>query len=129
MPFYYSNTGGAASQTDRTFAPAQNWTLGGASILSIAVHGDLSLSNADHLYVKINNSKVTYEGDLSTPIWKQWHVDLTSLGIDLSSVTTMSFGVEGSGSGMILLDDILLHRIAPPVSEPPAGCVVVESPE
>ena len=121
LPFYFTNTGGAASQTDRTFATPQDWTAGGITTLSIAVHGNLSLSAANQLYVKINNTKVVYEGDLSVPIWQQWHIDLAALGINLSGVTTMSFGVDGTGSGMVLLDDILLHRTAPPVVGPPAG--------
>ncbi len=121
MPFYFTNSGGAASQTDRTFAPAQDWTLGGAKTLSIAVRGALNLAATDKLYAKINDTKVMYDGDLTVPIWKQWHIELASLDIDLSHVTTFSFGVEGSGSGMVLLDDILLHQTAPPISEPPAG--------
>ncbi|MCP4451528.1 MAG: hypothetical protein GY809_08705, partial [Planctomycetes bacterium] len=121
MPFYFTNTGGETSQTDRTFAPAQDWTLGGAKTLAIAVRGALSLATTDKLYVKINDTKVMYDGDLTVPIWKQWQIELASLGIDLSNVTTMSFGVEGSGSGMVLLDDILLHQTAPPIMGPPAG--------
>jgi hypothetical protein len=73
------------------------------------------------LYVKVNNAKVAYPGDLSVPIWKQWNVDLASLGINLAQVSTLSIGVEGSGSGLILLDDIALYGSAPAVVEPPAG--------
>ncbi|MCP4455854.1 MAG: hypothetical protein GY809_30720, partial [Planctomycetes bacterium] len=29
LPFYYSNSGGTASETQRKFAPAQDWTVGG----------------------------------------------------------------------------------------------------
>jgi hypothetical protein len=121
MPFYFTNTGGAESRTDRTFAPAQDWTLGGAKTLAIAVRGSMDLATTDKLYVKVNNAKVMYDGDLTVPIWKQWHIELASLGIDLSQVTTMSFGVEGSGSGMVLLDDILLHQTAPPIMGPLPG--------
>ncbi|NQV31712.1 MAG: LamG domain-containing protein, partial [Phycisphaeraceae bacterium] len=103
------------------FATPQDWTLGGITTLSIAVRGNLSLTAANQLYVKINDTKMMYDGDLSVPIWQQWPIDLTALGINLSSVTTMSFGVEGNGSGVILLDEIQLHRTAPPVLGPPAG--------
>ena len=34
---------------------------------------------------------------------------------------TLSIGVDGSGSGMLYLDDIALYRVAPPVVESPAG--------
>ena len=119
MPLYFENTGGPAAQTDRTFAPAQNWAAGGVSVLSIAVKSNPDLG-ANTLYAKINNTTVTYEGDLTVPIWQAWHIDLAELG-DVSSVTSLSIGVEGNGSGMILLDDILLHKTAPVIHEPPAG--------
>ncbi|MCP4168011.1 MAG: DUF1349 domain-containing protein [Chloroflexi bacterium] len=106
-----------ASEIQRTFAPAQDWTLGGITTLSIAVRGNMSLSNSNPLYLKINNTKVMYEGDLSVPQWRPWHVDLIELGINLTSITTLSFGVEGSGSGMIYLDSIALYKTAPPVPE------------
>ncbi|MCF7975492.1 MAG: discoidin domain-containing protein [Phycisphaerae bacterium] len=121
LPFYYNNAGGTASHIDRTFAGPQDWTSGAASALVVWVHGQLSNPGADTLYVKINNTKVTYEGDITVPIWKPWTVDLTGLGINLSAVTTLSIGVEGSGSGLVYLDDISLYRIAPPVAELPAG--------
>jgi len=117
LPFYFDG----ASETQRTFAPAQDWTSGGVTTLVIAVRGNADLTASDQLYLKINNTKVMYDGDLSVPIYRSWQVDLTTLGINLTNVTSMSFGVEGSGSGMILLDDIVLHRTAPPVEEPPAG--------
>ncbi|NQV33334.1 MAG: discoidin domain-containing protein [Phycisphaeraceae bacterium] len=117
LPFYFDG----ASETQRTFAPAQDWTSGSVTTLAIAVRGNVNLGAATQLYLKINNTKVTYGGDLSVPIYGQWLVDLSALGIDLTSVTTLSFGVEGGGSGLILLDDIALHRAAPSVVEPPAG--------
>lgn len=119
LPLYFDNASGA-SQTDRTFDVPQDWTLGGVTTLSIAVRGDLSLS-ANTLHAEINGTKVSYDGDLSVPIWRLWLVDLTALGINLANVTTLSLSVEGPGSGMILLDDILLHKTAPVINEPPAG--------
>ena len=105
LPFYFSGD----SQTDRTFASPQDWTLGGVTTLSISVHGNTNLGAADQLYLMINNTQVMYDGDLSDPTYTPWHVDLTALGIDLTSVTSLSFGVESTGSGMILLDDIVLE--------------------
>jgi hypothetical protein len=116
MPFYFDG----ASQTDRQFAPAQDWTLAGITTLSIAVRGSLDLTAANTLYAKINGQKVTYDGDLSVPAYRPWHIDLTTLG-DVSNVTTMTLGVEGTGSGMVLIDDILLHKTAPVIPGPPAG--------
>jgi hypothetical protein len=120
LPFYYNNASGT-SHIDRTFGLPQDWTAGAAKTLVLWVHGQLSNSDSNKLYVKINNTKVMYDGDISVPIWKQWQIDLTSLGANLSAVSTLSIGVEGSGSGLIYLDDIKLHRIAPPMVELPAG--------
>ncbi|MCF7974796.1 MAG: discoidin domain-containing protein [Phycisphaerae bacterium] len=112
MPFYYSNTGGGASQIDRLFAASQDWTSGGAQILSIGVLGQAD--NTGTLYAKINNVKTLFDGDITLNIWQPWHVDLASLGINLSNVTTLSLGVDGSGaSGMVLIDEIGLYRAAP----------------
>ena len=109
MPLYYTNTGGVASETERTFATAQDWTMGGAQTLSIAVAG--ASGNTGQLYAKINGTKVLYDGDpgdLARSGWQRWLIDLSQLGA-LENVTTLAFGVEGGGaSGVLYLDDILL---------------------
>jgi len=116
MPFYYSNTGAVVSQTDRTFAQSQDWTVGGAKTLSIGVLGQAD--NTGTLYVKINNTKKMYEGDLTAPIWTSWEIDLASLGIPLNSVTTVSLGVDGAvASGLVLIDEIRLYRAVPEPAE------------
>jgi hypothetical protein len=111
MPFYYDNTDSVASQTERTFSPAQDWTFGGAKTLSIAVNGQAE--NTGTLFVMINNIKVIYEGNtvnnIDRPVWQMWYIDLATVNTNLSSVTKIELGVEGNGSGMILFDDILLH--------------------
>jgi len=38
------------------------------------------------------------------------------LGISLSNITTLSIGVDGSGSGMLYVDDIALYKSAPSVA-------------
>jgi len=109
MPFYYTNTGGVASQTERTFAAPQDWTVGGVQTLSIAFSGQAG--NTGTLYAKINDTKITYGGDpenLTVGVWQAWNIDLSVLNVQ--SVTTLQIGVDGSGaSGMILIDDIRLH--------------------
>ena len=110
MPFYYSNSGGTPSETQRTFAVPQDWTVGGAQTLSIAFRG--TAGNTGSLYVKINNTRVPFDGhasSMSRPVWVMWPVDLAASGVNLSSVTTIALGVDGGGaSGMILIDDITL---------------------
>ena len=120
MPFIYSNTGGAAySEATRTFAVPQDWTKHGVQTLTLYFHG--TAGNTGQLYVKINDTKVPYDGDatdITRPRWKQWNIDLASLGVDLQSVTTLTIGIEGSGaSGIVYLDDIRLYRLTPEPAE------------
>ena len=49
-------------------------------------------------------------GNLTIPAWQPWNIDLTSLGIDLSNVTSLAIGIDGLGAtGTLLLDDIRLY--------------------
>ena len=111
MPLYFNNSDNVASETQRAFAVPQDWTAGGATTLSVAFRG--TVGNTGTLYVKINNTKVSFDGNassMSRPIWVLWPIDLAATGVNLSHVTKMSIGVDGSGaSGMVLIDDILLH--------------------
>ncbi|NQV34651.1 MAG: discoidin domain-containing protein, partial [Phycisphaeraceae bacterium] len=118
MPFYYTNTGGIASQIDRHWVTPQDWSGHGIQTLVLYFYGDPD--NTGQLYVTINDTKIPYDGDasnLTKARWNPWYVDLSSLSV--SSVTTMSIGVDGAGaSGVILLDDISLFRSAPELVTP-----------
>jgi len=109
MPFYYTNAGAVASQTERAFSVPQDWTVGGAKTLSIAFAGQLG--NTGSLYAKINNTKVTYDRDpqnITLGVWQTWPIDLSSM--DVQTVTKLQIGVEGTGAaGMLLFDDIRLY--------------------
>ncbi len=109
MPFYYGNSGGTASETQRKFTVPQDWTAGGVKTLSIAFKG--TAGNTGTLYAKINGVKLTYPhgaGNIAIGAWQAWNIDLT--GMNVQSVTEMAIGVDGgSASGMILIDDIKLH--------------------
>ncbi|MBA7628097.1 hypothetical protein ES703_35567 [subsurface metagenome] len=116
MPLAYSNTGGAAySEAERTFAVGQNWTQAGAATFVLYFYG--AEGNTGQLYVKVDGSKVVYDGDagdIAKVEWKQWNVDLASLGIDLQNVTKLSIGIDGNGAiGTLYVDDIRLYRSAP----------------
>ncbi|MBA7628096.1 hypothetical protein ES703_35566 [subsurface metagenome] len=116
MPLSYNNTGGAAySEAERTFAVGQNWTQAGAATLVLYFHG--TEGNTGQLYVKVNGSKVVYDGDASDIAkaeWKQWNIDLASLGVNLQNVTKLAIGIDGNGaSGKLLFDAIRLYRLAP----------------
>jgi hypothetical protein len=121
MPLFYSNTGGATySEAERTFAVPQNWTKASIQTLVLYFHG--SSGNTGQLYVKVNGSKVVYDGDaadIQRLRWKQWNIDLASLGVNLQNVTTMGIGIDGNGaSGVLYFDDIRLYELAPEIEVP-----------
>jgi hypothetical protein len=111
MPFFYDNTGGAAySEGQRTFAISQDWTATSAQTLGLWFYG--TAGNTGQLYVEVNGSKVTYDGDasnLTVAAWQPWNIGLASFGVDLQNVTTLGIGIDGSGtSGTLYFDDISL---------------------
>jgi len=65
------------------------------------------------LYVKVNGSKVTYDGqasNLAQAAWQAWNIDLASFGAGLQNVTKLAIGVDGNGaSGTFYVDDIGLY--------------------
>jgi hypothetical protein len=74
------------------------------------------------MYVKVSGVKVSYPGDaadIAKATWIPFSIDLTALGVNLSSVTQLSIGFERTGpsrgTGMVFIDDILLYRSAPAV--------------
>ena len=118
MPLYYDNVGGAVSQADRTWSTPQDWTGHGIATLVVNFYGDPG-NTGGPVFAEINGKKVTCPDNegLTAASWHQWDIDLATLGINLSAVTSMSIGVEGAGSGMILVDEIALFRTAPVVPE------------
>jgi hypothetical protein len=114
MPLQYDNTKFSASETTRTFAPAQNWTSGGVKSLSLWFQG--VPGNGGRLYVKINGAKVFYDGDaadLARAVWQPWNIDLSKVG-NVSSVRTLTLGIEGAGAqGTLYVDDLRLYPKTP----------------
>ncbi|MHC4499337.1 MAG: LamG-like jellyroll fold domain-containing protein, partial [Planctomycetota bacterium] len=113
MPFFYNNTGGATySEAELTLSPAQDWTAGSAKTLSLQFYGDPN-NTPGQMYVKINGSKVTYDGDASNLTlrgWQAWNIDLASAGTGLQNVTKLAIGNDGNGAvGKLLFDDIRLY--------------------
>jgi hypothetical protein len=119
VPLFYDNTGSGSSEVTANTSDLPiggNWSTGSPQTLILWIRGDLVNTAADRLYARIGNTKVTFDGNLSVPLWKQWNINLT--GMNLSNVATLSIGIEGNGSGMIFLDDFMLYRTAPPVVQP-----------
>ena len=126
-PLMYDNTTAALSEVTRTLAP-QNWTEHGVKTLGLWFHG--TAGNTGQLYVKVNGSKVIYDGDAADMqrAWQAWNIEQASFGVNLQSVTSLVIGVEGIGAtGTLLLDDIRLYALSrefiTPVQPDPTGLV------
>ncbi len=108
-PLSYGNDDEDVSEATRTFDKTQDWTRAGISTLSIAFYGEAD--NDGDLYIKINNRKVSYNGDaadISAGEWKVWEIDLSTVNTDLDEVESMTLGME-DGEGLIYIDDIILY--------------------
>ncbi len=125
MPLFYDNTSGAAySEAEITFDPAQDWTRAGVATLTVHFQGAPD-NTGGQVYVKINGVQVTYDEDadaITSASWTQWNIDLAAVGTDLEDVETLAIGVEGSGSGVLYVDDFRLLPGAP--STAPAGIAI-----
>ena len=112
MPIYYDNTVAPfRSEVDRTFVPAQNWTVEGVTTLVVHFRG--AADNTGDLYVKINGTKVPYDGDpadIASRTWLAWEIDLAAAGVPVTNVSTLTIGIEGGQSGVLYIDDILLTK-------------------
>jgi len=109
MPIYYDNTSAPArSEADRTFTPSQNWTVEGVTTLAVYFRGQAD--NTGTLYVKINGVQVPYDGDIAGSDWVPWEIDLASVGVSLTNVTTLTIGIEGGQTGVLFIDDIQLTK-------------------
>ena len=139
MPLSYNNTAAPFySEATRTFDVAQDWTKYGIKSLTLWFHGDPNSDATEQMYVKLNGSKVTYDGNvnnLTRTAWQEWNIDLRDFtGVDLGNVTELCIGFEPSGavggSGLMYFDDIRLYpaRCRPDVRQPGADlnddCVV-----
>ena len=119
MPLFYENAGSGVAEAEYAF-DAQDWTANGLKSLSLYFHGEPG--NTGQLYVKINGTKVVYDGD-STDVakaqWQVWNIDLAGVGANLGSVTQLVIGVEGAGAtGAIYVDDIRLYPKTPELLAP-----------
>jgi hypothetical protein len=115
MPLAYDNTSAPLSEAVRTFAASQDWTAHGIKSLSLWFRG--AAGNTGQLYVKINGTKVAYDGnagDLAKSVWMPWNIDLSKTGANLSKVTSLTIGIEGAAAqGSLNIDDIRLYPKAP----------------
>jgi len=116
MPLFYNNTTATNSEAVRTFDSPQDWTRYGVKALTLWFYGDPN-NAAQQLYVKINSTKILYDGDaadLQRTSWQMWYIDLT--GKSVNSVKTLSLGLDrlanAGGTGRLLIDDLRLYSHA-----------------
>ncbi|MHC4500831.1 MAG: hypothetical protein ACYS21_17165, partial [Planctomycetota bacterium] len=126
VPLLYDNS--VASLSEVTVDPAvlaigRDWTMGAAETLVLWFYGNPGNAITEKLYVKVNGNKVDYPGDgadAARPRWKQWNIELATVGVNQSSITQLGIGLERTAAfgdaGTVLIDDITLYRLA---AEPP----------
>jgi len=111
-PVMYDNTSVSLSEVTVSLSDlpiGRNWTDGSPATLSLWVYGDPNNAATDRIYVEVNGVKRSFDGDLSRAQWQEFSIDLASLGINLSNVTSLTIGFESSASGMVFIDDIRLY--------------------
>ena len=124
MPLAYDNTGSPFySEASRTWASAQDWTIGGANSLRLLFQGAAD-NAAESLYVVVEDNVgsvavVTYpdaEAVLATT-WQAWTIPfrtLTDAGVNLMRIETVSVGLgdranpTAGGTGIVYVDDIAI---------------------
>jgi len=118
LPLEYDNAFGPSEAT--LSFDSQDWTAHNIKSLSLFFRGDPA--NTGQLYVKINNTKVSYDGladALQRDQWTPWNIDLSAVGGNLQAVTGLTIGVDGAtAAGMLYVDDIRLYPLAPEVITP-----------
>ena len=112
LPIWFDNSAAAQSEAMRTFDAPMDWTGNGIGALRLCFHGSGN-NTGGSLYVKINNTKVAYAGDLAALMrggWNEWIIPLADVAGDLSRVTSLTIGIDGGGMGVVYIDDIHLVR-------------------
>ena len=112
VPVSYDNSAASISEitaSTNDLAAGRDWTVGTPATLSLWFYGDAANAATDRIYVKVNGTKVTYDGNLNQTQWQEITIDLASLGINLSNVTSLTIGFESGGSGTVFIDDIRLY--------------------
>ena len=121
LPLHYGNGAALSSEATQTFASAQDWSKHGIRSLSLSFHGSGD-NPSGKLYVKINNTRVDYQGlsdALQRAQWMVFNIDLVAEVADLTNITSLTVGIEGGGAtGVIYVDDIRLDSSAPQMIQP-----------
>jgi len=137
MPLNYDNSTASYSEATVNVANLQvgrDWTKYSIKTLSLYFYGDPNNAVTEKMYVKLNGSKVIYDGDADniTRIgWQPWNIELSSFGVNLRNVTELIIGLERigavGGSGVVYIDDVRLYpfsrELVTPAEPSQAGLV------
>lgn len=131
MPLEYSNVDPPYySETSRTWAAPQNWTVNGANTLVLYINGH-SANAPESLYVAAQDTAMRIgvvvlpdASAVTTRKWTRWAIPLTAFGdagVSLAAIKTMMIGLGNrdnptpGGAGLIFVDDIRLVHAEPVV--------------
>ena len=130
LPMDYDNSAAAQSEATRTFDAPMDWTGHGIQGLVLYFQGSAS-NTGGSLYVKINGTKVAYDGDPANLMrggWSKWYIPLADVAGNLGRVTSLTIGIDGGGEGVVYVDDIFLtsdtRELITPVDPGSAGLLV-----
>ena len=136
LPLRYDNDGTVwdmsgltyYAETQRTWDDPQDWTLGGADMLTLWIHGQSSnrQGTPEPLYIALQDSTgsramVSHPNPnvMSIETWQPWSVNLADFAdVDLTVVTMLGIGVGDpdssvpGGTGLFYIDDIELYPSA-----------------
>ena len=122
MPLDYNNVDAPHySEAERTWATAQDWTVGDVNTLTLYFKGS-SANSAGNLYIALEDSAgnlavATYPDPsrLAMATWNRWETptsELSDAGVNLARVKTLYIGVGDranpapGGNGVLFIDDI-----------------------
>ncbi|MCH8219483.1 MAG: LamG domain-containing protein, partial [Planctomycetes bacterium] len=121
LPIHFDNSAAPLSEATNTFDATMDWSKHGVQSLVLFFRGSPA-NTGGQLYLKINDTKVAYDGsssDLMHLGWNRWTIPLSSVSAStLSRVTSLTIGIEGAGSGVLYVDEIQLTTDARVVVTP-----------
>jgi hypothetical protein len=59
--------------------------------------------------VEVNGVAKAVDVDFTAESWQEVNINLATLGVDLQRVSSLAVSIEGTASGLVLLDDIWLR--------------------
>ncbi len=120
-PIFYDNTVAGYSEVTVSIddlSVGRDWAADAYERLSLWIYGDQGNSATEQIYLKVNDTKAAYDGDLTQAEWREWSIDPAVFDQEFGNVTSLSIGFDiigaTGGSGIVLFDDIRLYKPVEP---------------